>query len=360
MIYHLTWRIGEENKGIVDLPIELHKIILFPLDLNSKLELKLVCKYLMKIIDKWIRVSFTFNRDDWDEYMESGRDLYFQHKFSVSRLDRLMFVDVDFVGTEDKANRMIQALTELLNSTIRLKSIDFRGCQGLKGGVVTCLPQSLQKLALCLLFDVKEEFTNDTLKILNERTKNRLSELVLDSFETITADGMKHIGTNITRLALYSMASITKEGLRHLPSSLISLSLDRLPINFFLPCHLWANLESLSIVSTRVKDEGLQAIGARLTSLVIKDSIHITDDGLDSLVGRLRHLEIYDFVQRGNITYKTVSRATQLHSLNVNSHLAVEANLSQQLTRLVLNYTRAQDKWTKPLPESLRELEIAR
>lgn len=310
----------------------------------------------MKLVEQYIRISLTLNEQDLNEIVDIGNDLYFERKLVVSRLDHLTINFVDFIWTQDGTNRSMGALTELFKETIRLSSITFCKCSGLRDDIWTCIPTQLQRLSI--LFSVLDDdgFTNDSIELINERTNGGLEELTLKNCDHVTDDGMKYIGSKLRRLSLISMDLITNEGIRRLPSTLKSLTL----MNLDSVTSLFTNLESLRFKHSKVKDEDIQAVGTRLSSLAVLNSMDVTDDGLASIAGRLRHLEINDIDGEGKITYRTINRATQLHSLAINSYFGVEeVELSQQLTQLRIMSDRSRiSPWMNPLPESLRELTI--
>lgn len=314
-----------------------------------------------------VRLCFTFNEDVWDEYMEVDKELFFQRKLYISTVDHLSFESILFGSTLDEANRSIQALTELFCWTINLKSIKLVNCFGLSDELFTCLPSNLQRLRVCSYSNPDSGLMNAHLKIINERIGGSLMDLALKDTANITDDGMKYIPTRITRLTFRNMDNITNEALRQLPSSIVNLKLGYLAqVTSLLGCSMLMNLRSLQIEHVEVGDESIVGIGSRLTSLELINNEHITDDGLSSHVGHLRHLKIDDrnlWSGQAKITYRTISRATQLCSLVVNSHFGVEeVELSQQLTRLVIRRSRKETEllWKKRLPESLREITISR
>lgn len=355
-----TGIIGREGKEMSSLPTELHKVILHFLDFNSKLDARLVCKHFMKIVEEYVRIVFTFDIHNWCELIETGKELYFKRKLLVSRLGYLYFDDINFTDYRDTVNE----LKELLICTMCLRGVDFRSCCGLSDEVLTCLPRNLQTLSLRFYSNQDEGITNDSLKLINERTDGGLLELTLRGCSGITDDGMKYVGSKLTRLTLIDIHSITNEGIRHLPSSLISLKLLNLNKDIsFAHCKASKNLVSLAIDDINIREEGTQAMGTRLTRLEEPNSDYsITDEVISSTYGRLRHLKLYDRVGVSKIAYGIVSKATQLHSLALKlqdrEQLAGQGlKLSQHLTHLTLNMMLI-DKLIGQAPATLQELVI--
>lgn len=358
------YTIGTNNKHNKLLPVELFRGILLLLDFESKLEARVVNKQFKMLLDDFIRMKLTFYRHDWEDYIEADKELYFQRKLYVSRVNCLTFDGVDFKDLLEREDGRKQALIELFNRMIRLDGISLVGCCGLNE-VFTCLPTNLQRLSV--YFDYsgdKHQLTDNTLKQYHQRNGSLLKfELV--QLSDITNDGMEYISTRLTSFRVNYVVNIHNEGIRLLPSSLVKLSLETCRhVNSLLHCSFLSSLESLQVHFTRLGDEDMKALGTRLTSLVVfcdYNSLMVTDNGLDSIVGRLRRLKLCYTDEQDQITYRTVSKATQLRSLELNSGFGVEQlELSQYLTRLSIQNHLAERKWIKTLPESLQELDIQR